>query len=138
MKRLQQVLSKKNTMSTDITSRNSKTNQVTSHDKSGRVSDSENYALTAINAEYALKEYMGARSDNSHMKQQMFKQIQQQGYTRLADYEDRMEDKVALNLLDVYFTGAGIMSDLVTPGLATTYTLQNKKVKGQIKNKYEK
>ena len=138
MKRLQQCLSKKNTMSTDISIRNSKTNQVIGHDKSGRISDMENYALIAIGGENALKEYMGPRSDNSHTKQQMFKDIANQGYTRLSDYEDRPEDKVALNLLDVYFTGCGIMTDLLSPGLTTVYTNQQKQHKDLIRDKYNK
>lgn len=125
-------------MSTDISTRNSKTNQVVGHDKSGRISDAENYALMAIGGEYALREYMGPRADNSRTKQQMFKDIANQGYTRLADYEDNIDDKVALNLLDVYFTGAGIMTDLTSPGITTNYTNQQKKHRDLTREKYNK
>ena len=138
IKRLQQILSKKNTMSTNISQRNQKTNQVTGHDKSGRISDSENYALVAINADAALREYMGARADDNVKKQAMFKSIATYGTCSLEDLPDEIENKVALNLLDTYFLGAHIMSDLVTPGLQTIYTQNEKKARDLQQEKYKK
>lgn len=138
MKRLQQILSKKNTMSTNIGQRNQKTNQVTGHDKSARVSDAENYALVAKNADYAMREFMGARADDMVKKQAMFKQISTYGTCSLEELPDEIENKVALNLLDVYFTGCHIMTDLTTPGLATIYTLKQKQAKDLQQEKYKK
>ena len=125
-------------MSTSIASRNLKTNQVVAHDKSGRISDAENYALVAKNADAAMREFMGARADDNAKKQKMFKDIASMGTTSLADMPDEMENKVALNLLDVYFTGCHIMTDLVTPGIATLYTQNEKKAKQLQQEKYKK
>ncbi len=138
IKRLQQLLSKKNTMSTSIAQRDAKFNQVTSADKSGRVSDSENYALVAINADLAMREFMGARADDSVKKQQMLKDIATFGTTSLKDMPDDIENKVSLNLLDVYFTGCHIQTDLITPGLQTIYTQNMKKAKDLQQEKYKK
>jgi len=46
------------------------------------------------------------------------------------------KNKQALNTLDVYFTAAGIMTDLLTPGLEFRYTLDNKKRKELSHEKY--
>lgn len=62
MKRLQQMLSKKNTSSIEIDQRNAKTGQVTAGDKNSRISDSDGFALTVIEADAALKEFMGGMS----------------------------------------------------------------------------
>ena len=61
-RRLEQILSKKNSYSSEISLRDSKTGQVTSSDKSGRVSDVENYALLTLGAKDALKEFLGPRA----------------------------------------------------------------------------
>ena len=124
-------------MSTSIASRNLKTNQVVAHDKSGRISDAENYALVAKNADAAMREFMGARADDNAKKQKMFKDIATMGTTSLKDLPDEMENKVALNLLDVYFTGCHIMTDLVTSGLQTLYTQNERKAKQLQQEKYK-
>lgn len=125
-------------MSTSISQRDRKTNQVTSHDKSGRVSDAENYALVAKNADAALREFMGPRADDAVAKQAMFKDIQTYGAVKMQDLPYDIENKVALNLADVYFMGAHIMTDMVTPGLETIYTLKEKKQKDLQQERYKK
>ena len=125
-------------MSTSISQRNSKFNTVTGHDKSGRVSDVENYALIAKGADYALREFMGARADDSAKKNKMAKDIATMGTVSLADLPEDIENKVALNLLDVYFLGAHILTDLITPGYATLYTQNERKAKDLQQEKYKK
>ena len=63
MRRLQQVLSKKNTYTLDIDKRNMKTGQVTSDNRIARISDAENYCLlTYKDDSKALKEFLGPRA----------------------------------------------------------------------------
>lgn len=138
MKRLQQILSKKNSFSSNIESRNAKTGQITGDDKNGRVSDAENYALVAIGAEEALKEYLGPRADDNVMKQEMIKSINKDGYTSLKNMTRDVDNKQALNTLDIYFTGAGIMTDLITPGLIFRRNLDSKEVKERTQVKYNR
>ena len=64
LKPMQQMRTKKNSTSTEITKRN-KFNQVTGEDKNGQSSDIENYALVALGAEKILKELLSARADDS-------------------------------------------------------------------------
>lgn len=125
-------------MSSNISSRNQKTGQVVSHDKSGRISDSENYAMIAIGADAGLREYMGSRSDDMVAKQELFKQIQTYGTCSLEELPYDISNKTALNYLDVLFTGMHVMTDLVTPGMATIYTQNEKKQKDLQQEKYKK
>jgi hypothetical protein len=137
LKRLQQVLSKKNSYSLDIDQRNMKTGQVTSDSKVARISDAENYALTVMGADYALQEFMGPRADNAKKKLQMYQDIATQGYVQLSHLKSDVEDSQTLSTVDVYFTGAGIMTDLLTPGMALPRTLKERKSKERIHTKFE-
>lgn len=92
-----------------------------------RVTDAENFSLNTYGADYALKEFFGGRADDSKVKMEMLKDIALQGYTRLANYTNDTGNKQTLNAVDVYFLGAGIVTDLVTPGLLLHRTINAKK-----------
>ena len=49
-----------------------------------------------------------------------------------------VRNKQAINTLDVYFIGAGIKTDLITPGMFLQKTLDNKEMKTMTKDKYIK
>ena len=71
-----------------------------------------------------LKELNAPRADDSVMKQQMLRDIALNGYTRLADMDDEIENKTTLNTVDCYIRGMSIESDLVTRGLMLNSTLK--------------
>ena len=123
LKRMQQLLSKKNATSTDISSRSALTGQVVNNDKNGRISDAETSSLSVIGADYALRELLGPRSDDKAMKMQMYADISNKGYVSIEDLPNRVENKVSLNTTDVYLLGMGIKSDLITDGLVLNKTL---------------
>lgn len=124
IKRVQQLLFKKNSTSTDISQRSALTGQVTGKDKNGRESDNENVALLALNSEHILREFMGPRADDMVMKQEMYAQIAKKGFVSLEELPDNVENKTTLNTLDVYLMGMGIKSDLVTPSLMVKNTVE--------------
>ena len=136
MKRLQQMLFKKNSVPTSTALRNQKTGQLTGHDKGGMLTDAENFALSTIGAEYAQREFMSVRSDDIKGKEQMLKLIQRDGYFNLKDIDSTLSDKTTLNTIDILLIGAGIKSDLVTPGLALNRTIEEKKKKDLSSEKY--
>ena len=113
LKRMQQTLSKKNTYSLSISSRNMKTGTVTGHDKIARISDVESYSLAAIGADNALKELLGSRADNMESKTELYKQIGMYGYAYLKDLPDNIEKSQAINTVAIYLLGAGLNSDLL-------------------------
>lgn len=114
-KRMQQTLLKKNAGSIEIKNRNPKTGQVTNEDKNARNSDVETFSLIALEADEALKEFMGPRADNMKSKNEMYNLISKNGFVALEDLSNDPEDKVAINTLDVYFTMQGLRTNIVSP-----------------------
>ena len=113
IRRLQQLLSKKNTYSLSIKQRNQKNNQVTGHDAIARISDLEVNALKAINADSILRELMGPRADSSDMKTDLYTQISTYGYSELNIMEGSLRNKRTLNTVSQYLIGAGLDNDLL-------------------------
>lgn len=117
IKRMQQMLSKKNTTSTDVGERSALTGQVTGKDKNARDSDSENFALVTLDAEQTLKEFLGPRADDRVMKAEMYADISRKGYATLAGLTNDVNNKATLSAVDAYLIGMGIKSDLITDNL---------------------
>ena len=90
------------------------TGQVTGEDKNSRSSDMENLNLVAINANETLKELLGPRADDNVMKNEMLQQIALTGNVTLSNMTNDLENKTALNTLNVFFTGMGFRTDLIT------------------------
>lgn len=121
---MQQILSKKNTTSTDISKRSAITNQVVDKDKNARISDQETFSLITINATDSLRELLGGRADDSVMKTEMYSEINKKGYVSLDELTNNPNNKTTLNTVDVHLLGMGIKSDLVTKTLALPKTLK--------------
>lgn len=114
LKRLQQILTKKNSYSLSINKRNMKTNLVTGDDKIAKLTDAENYALNILNADKALQEFLGPRADSSMKKMEMYKNISMYGYTYLKDLPNDLDNQV-VNTIYAYLIGSGIENDLLEP-----------------------
>lgn len=123
IKRMQQMVVKKNSTSSDISSRSPLTGQVVNRDKNARDSDQENFSLVTLDAVDTLREFMGPRSDDFVMKGEMYSQIATNGYVSLDSLTNKVENKTTLNTIDVFLIGMGIKSDLVTDGLILKKTL---------------
>ena len=137
MKRLEQILSKKNSFTTNIEKRSAKIGQVIADDKAGVVSNNDNFALMTIGAENALREFMGPRADDIIMKTEMMQRIDREGYVKLTDLPSDVKNKQAINTLDTYLIGAGLKTDLITPDLFLKQTLSKRKKRSRITHKYE-
>lgn len=122
LKPMQQMRTKKNSTSTEITKRN-KFNQVTGEDKNGQSSDIENYSLVALGAEKILKEFLSARADDSVMKNEMLANIARDGYCSIDSLTDDIKNKVTLNMIDVYLMSMGLKTDLINKSLLLQYTV---------------
>lgn len=125
LKRAQQMVSKKNTTSTEISSRSALTGQVVGRDKNARDSDSENFGLVTLNAVNTLRELLGPRADDMVMKNEMYASIAQKQFVSLDSLTNNVENKTTLNALDVYLIGMGLKSDLITEGLLLRKTLNS-------------
>ena len=126
MKTVQQMVRKKNSTSTSISSRDSRTGQVTGDDKDVQFSIDETYALMAYNAKACLKEFFSLRADDMEMKNEGYASIRKNGYVSMADLPDDIENKVAINTLDVYMTCMGLKTDIVNDGYILKKNLTKK------------
>ena len=114
-----------------------KTGQITSSDKNGRISDSDNFIMIAVGANFALKEFLAPRADDMVMKQAMISEITKKGYVQLKELPDSIDNKQSLNFLDVYFTGASLKTNLVSTGYLFRRNMKNKEVRELTSKKYE-
>lgn len=125
VKRVEQMASKKNSMSIRINKRSAKTGQVSGSDKNGRVSDMENIALVTMGSEDILREFLCIKADDMVMKRAALQQIANDGYLDMDKIHSSPMNKTALNTLDVFYIGAGIKTDLITDGLLLKRTMKN-------------
>ena len=130
IKRVQQILSKKNHYSFDNEETELKTGQVKGESKVASMSDPEAFALTAIGADKALEELLGPRADNYAKKTDMYRQIVKYGYCSLDELKGDVSKSTALNTLNTYLLASGIRSDLIVNSLKTHYTI-NKDIRNK-------
>ena len=126
LKRMEQLLSKKNRYSLDNDSRSIKTDQVSQDSKVAAISDTESAALITQGADAIFKEFYGARSGDEKQRNNLYRDIALNGYATLADIQDNtnVDSKSTLNTLNTYLLSAGIRSDLITNSLKLPYTVK--------------
>lgn len=114
IKRLQQMVQKKNGLSLSSENRSALTGQVINHDKNGKDSDTESFLMVGLGLDKVLQEFHGPRSDDKVMEQQMLKQIENQGYVSLDEMDNVSTNKTTLNTINAFLLSMGLWSDLVT------------------------
>lgn len=116
--RMIQTNRKKNSTSIHISQRSAVTGQVVGDDKNGRSTDQENIALVTYGATNILKELNGFRSDGMGRKNEAYSDISNTGVCSVNKIEANhgIEDRTALNVLDMYYTCMCLKTDLITPG----------------------
>lgn len=114
VKRTQQLLYKKNGLSTSIDKTSATTGQVVDKDKNARDSDIEASLLVSLGADKILQELHGPRSDDYTMKRKMENSIKTKGYVMLEELESDRTNKVTLNTVNTYLLCMGLMSDLIS------------------------
>ena len=113
VRRLQQILAKKTSYSTDASKRSQLTGQLSGDDAVGRLADEEAYALKTVGAESVLKELLGPRADNRDKRLQMYQAIERDGFARYSDLKGDLKNQPTINYLDTLLLAAGLKSDLI-------------------------
>lgn len=126
IKRMEQLLSKKNRYSLDNDQRSVKTDQTTGDSKVAAISDSEAAALFTHGADAIFREFYGCRSGDEKQRNKLYRDIALNGYASLADLEEEAnaDSKATLNTLNAYLLAGGIRTDLVTNSLKLPYTIK--------------
>lgn len=115
LKRLQQMVRKKNKLSTSIEQRDQRNGQVRNEDKGGRITDADMYALEVFSAHPIMKEFYGPRADSMDAKEKLYDAIRKgERLPRMSDLPNSIDDKVAINTLNQYLLGASLVSDLIS------------------------
>lgn len=104
---LQQLLDKKNNMSSDTDQVNLLTGQVTGSSKASTFSNMQTISLTTSNQIDIVKEFLGPRSDDQQSKLKMLDQIANTGDFDLESIPIRTSDKQSLETIRVMLIGAG-------------------------------
>ena len=126
LKRMKQMLSKKNHTSIHNDDRNTKTGLLGGHDKGGKETDREFESLATMGLDYTMDEFARPRADAMNAKSQMSAAILSKGYVEDKDLFLAKNDSIAKNLLNTYLIGAHIHSNLIDIDYMTPYTASKK------------
>lgn len=129
LKKVQQMLTKKNHISIDIDRRDFKTGRLLDEDKSAATSDREAEALAIMGLYNTMDEFSTIKADAINAKSQAYAQISQTGSLSKEDYVVEKNDSISRNTINVYLMGCHINSNLVNEDLYTPYTLTEKQKK---------
>lgn len=127
LKRMKQMLTKKNHTSINIEKRDMKTGLLTSDDKGGKETDREFESLATMGLEYTMDEFARPKADAMDAMAQMSNTILSKGYVSQEDLTVSRTDSLGKNLLNAYLMGAHIHSNLVDIDYITPLTAKKNK-----------
>ena len=128
LKKMKQFLTKKNSISTNIVSRDNKTGRLVGHDKNGATSDREMESLVVSGMKDTLTEFSRARADSVEAKQAMYNTISTLGTVSLEDIPVDKTDVLSKNMMNVYMIGSHINTNLININNMTPQTIKDKTV----------
>lgn len=126
LKRMKQMLTKKNSTALNIDKRDMKTGLLTGDDKGGKETDREFESLAVMGLEYTMDEFARPKADAMAAMAQMSNLILSQGFVSEKDIQVAKDDSIGKNMLNVYLIGAHIHSNLVDIDYYTPHTARNK------------
>ncbi|MGL5750468.1 MAG: hypothetical protein ACRCXT_08080 [Paraclostridium sp.] len=126
LKKVQQFITKKNSMSIDISQRDMKTGLLTGFDKNGKMSDREMESLAILGLDNTMKEFTKPRADAMNAKNAMYNTINTTGMVKLDDIDIDPDDSLSKNLFNTYLIGSHLKSNIISEDYHLPYTLKNK------------
>lgn len=126
MKRMKQLLTKKNGMSINVRTRDMRTGLLTGVDKNGKESDREFESLAVSGLDACINEFSRSRADSMNDKAIMNNTIRTIGQVSLKDLPEEIDDSLSKNLLSTYFLGAQLYTSVVMQDYVLPYTAKNK------------
>ena len=119
LKKMKQFLTKKNSISTNIASRDN---------KNGATSDREMESLVVSGMDNTIQELSRARADSPEAKQAMYNTISALGTVSLKDIPESKTDVLSKNMMNVYMLGSHINTNLINIDNMTPQTIANKRI----------
>ena len=126
LKRMKQMLSKKNNASMHVNNRDMRTGLLQQGDKAAKETDREFESLAYYGLNYTMDEFRTIKADSLKASTQAVSTILDRGSVSEKDYVVARNDSLSRNLLNVYLIGANIHSNLIDEEYMTPYTARNK------------
>ena len=126
IKRMKQMISKKNSTAMEIADRDMRTGLLINKDKGGKESDFEFTTLAITGLDHTMDEFARPKADAMQAMNQMSTAIMTQGHVSDKDIQVAKNDSIGKNALNVYLLGAHIHSNLVDIEYMTPLTAKNK------------
>ena len=126
IKKMKQFITKKNSMSISIDDRDMRTGLLNGVDKNGKMSDREFESLIVNSGDATIKEFSRFRADAMEQKSQALNAINLTGTVSLEDLKPENDEVLSKNMLDVYFTGAHLKTNLISDTYELNSTIKNR------------
>ena len=129
IKRMKQMLSKKNSISLSIAERDMHTGLLTGHSKTAKTSDREEEVFAILGLDANMDEFSRIRADAMQSKEQMYSTIATTGMIKAGEIIPEKDESLAKRMLYVYMLGANVCTNLIGEdnGYINPHTLKNKK-----------
>lgn len=127
IKRLKQMLTKKNNTALEIANRDMKTGRLLGHDKGGLESNKEFEGALALGLENTTAEYARIKAAAMKAKAETYNTINTKGEVSFKDIDTDKTDSIAKNTMNVYLIGANLHSNLIDEDYYTPLSLERKK-----------
>lgn len=106
IRRLEQMLSKKNSASADTSTVNPLTGQVVGDSKSASFTDTQTVSLVTSNQTNTISELLGPRGDDIASKSKMLRAIERNGSVKLEELDMKSDDKQSIKTVKVFLRAA--------------------------------
>lgn len=127
IKRLKQMLTKKNNTALEIANRDMKSGRLLGHDKGGLESNKEFEGALALGLENTTAEYARIKAAAMKAKAETYNTINIKGEVSFDDIDTNKTDSIAKNTMNVYLIGANLHSNLIDEDYYTPLALERKK-----------
>lgn len=124
LKKVQQMVTKKNKWATEIENRDMKTGLLKSNDKGAGTSEREFESLTTLGLEKTIEEFSKPKADAMLAKNIMYSNISTTGMVKLEDLPNDIDDSLSRNLMDVFMIGSHLSTNLMNQDNYTPTTLK--------------
>ena len=126
LKRMKQMVTKKNNTAMNIEKRDMKSGRLMGEDKGGQETDKEFESLATMGLDWTMDEFARPKADAMSAASQMSNAILANGFVSDKDLQVSSDDSLGKNMLNAYLLGAHIASNLVDIDYMTPYTAKNR------------
>lgn len=129
IKKMKQFITKKNSMSTNIDTRDMKTGLLISEDKNGKTSDREIEGMTVMGLDKTCREMTTYKADFMDSKSKAYQTIALTGQLSENDLDINSYESLSRNMLNAYLISAGLYTNFLNEDYMFPSTIMQKQRK---------